>query len=114
MTGPTTPGVPIAAVGQVARAVLARPALWGTATATALRLARPGWWRARPPLPLPDPALWAFRMETAYGSTTAVPTRTDVVAYLEWCGGEAGHRTRSVGRWTAPHRPVALGPERSG
>jgi hypothetical protein len=98
----------------VAWAVLSRPALWATATAAVLRLARPGWWRTRPFLPLPDPSLWAFRMETAYGSTTAVPTRSDVVAYLEWCGGEADHRARPVGRWSAPHRPVVLGPERSG
>jgi hypothetical protein len=114
VTGPATAGDPTAAVGAVARTVLTRPALWGTATAALLRLARPGWWRRRPFLPLPDPALWAFRMETAYGSTTAVPTGSDVVAYLEWCRSEADHRDRSGGRRTATSHPVVLGPERSG
>ena len=48
-------------------------------------MAVPGWWRRWPPLPRPDPAYLAFRMETAYGSGAARPTPADVVAYVRWC-----------------------------
>ena len=46
------------------------------------------WWRRWPPLPLPDRAWIAFRMETAYGDAGAVPGEEDVVAYLSWCMAE--------------------------
>ena len=65
-------------------AVAARPGLWPVALAQALRLARPGWWRRRPFLPLPDPDYVRFRLETAYG-TGGRPSGRDVVAYLRWC-----------------------------
>ena len=68
-----------------ALAVVARPRLWGVAVRQALRLARPGWWRRWPPLPLPDPAYMRFRSQTAYGDPEAPPTPGDVVAYLQWC-----------------------------
>ena len=43
----------------------------------------PGWWRRWPPLPVPDEALWRFRMETAYGgSGEAVPEAADVVSFI--------------------------------
>ena len=64
-----------------------RPHLWAAALGQARRLAAPGWWRRWPPLPRPDPAYLAFRMETAYGSATARPEPDDVVAYVEWCRG---------------------------
>ena len=52
----------------------------------ALRLARPGWWRRPPFLPLPDPAYLRFRMETAYGGAGDQPPRSaDLVTYLRWC-----------------------------
>jgi hypothetical protein len=73
--------------GRVGAAVLARPALWGTAVVQLLRLARPGWWRRWPPLPLPDPAYLRFRLQTQYGEERE-PEPGDVVAYLEWCRGQ--------------------------
>lgn len=54
-----------------------------TAARQARRLARPGWWRHAPHLPLPDPAYLRFRFETQYGAGD--PDPRDVVAYLEWC-----------------------------
>ena len=84
-TGAGRPARGAAAV--VVRAVALRPWLWSTALAEAVRLAPPGWWRRWPPLPRPDPSLWRFRMETAYGgSGAAVPETADVVSFLEWCG----------------------------
>lgn len=64
--------------------VLRRPSLWAVAVGQLLRLARPGWWRRAPFLPLPDPAYLAFRLETQYGSAPEVDPE-DVVAYLRWC-----------------------------
>ncbi|MCU1486225.1 MAG: hypothetical protein JWN67_2971 [Actinomycetia bacterium] len=63
-----------------------RPSLWGTAARQSLRLARPGWWRRRPFLPVPDPGYLRFRMQTAYGDTgQQPPIAADLVAYLRWC-----------------------------
>ena len=68
------------------RAVLVRPRLWSTALRQAGRLARPGWWRRAPFLPLPDPDYLAFRLETQYGGAgTAGADPLDLVRYLEWC-----------------------------
>lgn len=68
------------AVGALVR----RPSLWPTAVGQAARLARPGWWRRPPFLPLPDREYVRFRMETQYG-TTGSPRPEDLVTYLEWC-----------------------------
>jgi hypothetical protein len=65
-------------------AVLVRPWLWSTAVRQLVRMARPGWWRRAPFLPLPDPDYARFRLETAYGPDGA-PRREDLVSYLEWC-----------------------------
>jgi hypothetical protein len=65
-------------------AVLRRPRLWPTAVGQARRLARPGWWRRAPFLPLPDPDYVRFRLQTAYGSS-GTPAADDLVAYLTWC-----------------------------
>ena len=71
---------------RAAIAVVRRPSLWAVALRQALVLARPGWWRRRPHLPLPDPAYLRFRLQTAYGGDgTGAPTADDVVAYLHWC-----------------------------
>jgi hypothetical protein len=43
------------------------------------------WWRHWPPSPFPSPSWLAFRMETAYGSSSARPSSEDVLAWLEWC-----------------------------
>ena len=83
---PHRPGTAVA--GLVARSVLARPWLVPEAALEATRMAPPGWWRRRPFLPLPDAALWRFRMETAYGGAgDAVPPPEDVRAFLRWCAG---------------------------
>ncbi len=94
MSPPASTGGPSRAAAPVLMAVALRPRLWVTAAAAVLRLARPGWWRHRPHLPVPDPSLWAFRMVTAYGRPDAVPSAADVVGYLEWCRTSA--RTHRV------------------
>ncbi len=70
---------------RAALAVVVRPTLWPVAVRQGFRLARRGWWRHWPPLPLPDPAYLRFRSQTAYGDPEAPPTPEDVVAYLQWC-----------------------------
>jgi hypothetical protein len=74
--------VPLSAAG----AVLVRPWLWPVAVTQIRRLAVPGWWHRWPLLPLPDQALWRFRMETAYGGDgDGAPDGPDVVTFLRWC-----------------------------
>lgn len=76
-------------------AVIWRPWLWPVAVSEASRMARRGWWRSWPPIPLPDIALWRFRMETAYGNATGeAPSSADVRAFLEWCRGAHDWRRR--------------------
>jgi hypothetical protein len=71
---------------RAAVAVVARPALWATGVRQAARLARPGWWRRPPFLPLPAPGYLRFRLETAYGGAGDGPAEpADLVAYLRWC-----------------------------
>lgn len=72
----------------VVAAVAARPWLWPTAARQVVVLARAGWWRRRPWLPLPDPAYLAFRLETMYGGRAPEPRAGDVVGYLRWCRGQ--------------------------
>ena len=71
----------------VGRAVAAHPSLWWAAVGALRRLARRGWWRRRPFLPVPGDAYWRFRLVTANGgdgiSQSLQPG--DVVAYLRWC-----------------------------
>ena len=68
----------------MARAVARRPPLWATAARQCLVLARPGWGRRPPFLPVPDPEYVRFRWETQYGSNGEARPE-DVIAYLEWC-----------------------------
>jgi len=71
---------------STAAAIAARPRLWPVAITTAFRLARRGWWRRWPLLPVPDTDYWRFRMVTAYGGSGSVrPVPRDVVDYLDWC-----------------------------
>jgi len=72
-------------IGPVARAVAVRPGLWPTALRQTGVLARPGWWRRRPWLPVPDPDYFRFRLVTQYGDPDHAPEPADVVAYLHWC-----------------------------
>ena len=83
---PGTLGVVQRGWARAALAVVRRPSLWATGARQALVLARPGWWRRRPFLPLPDPAYLRFRMQTAYGANgDGPPDGADLVAYLHWC-----------------------------
>lgn len=68
-------------------AVVVRPGLWATATVQVVRMARPGWWRRAPFLPLPDREYLRFRMLTAYGGSPPPerPEVHDVLTYLRWC-----------------------------
>lgn len=77
----------IRAGGALAR----EPSLWPTAVAQAGRLARRGWWRRAPFLPLPDPDYVRFRLETQYGRDGA-PEPDDLVVYLRWCRESAAMR----------------------
>jgi hypothetical protein len=76
-----------AVVGPAAAvAVLVRPGLWPTAVGSIRRLARPGWWRRWPPLPLPPTTYATFRLHTALGDDPDARLEpAEVVAYLEWC-----------------------------
>jgi hypothetical protein len=67
--------------------VARRPRLWTTALRQGLRLARPGWWRRPPFVPLPDADYLAFRLDTQYGTGPAAgtPDPRDLVEYLKWC-----------------------------
>jgi hypothetical protein len=78
----------------VLRAVLPHPGLWWVALAALWRLARRGWWRRPPFLPVPGDAYWRFRLVTANGGDgVSEPLRpADVVAYLRWC-----QRSRPLG-----------------
>lgn len=68
----------------IALAVAARPTLWWAALRQCARLARCGWFRRFPFLPVPDRGVVGFRLATAYG-TEGVPSGADVVRYLRWC-----------------------------
>ena len=73
-------------------AVVMRPSLWGIALTQLLRLARPGWWRHAPFLPLPDRDYLRFRLETQYGDPDHSIEPADIVAYLRWCRTSNVHR----------------------
>ncbi|HEY1652146.1 MAG TPA: hypothetical protein VGG09_09725 [Acidimicrobiales bacterium] len=71
----------------VARAVVPHPSLWWAALGALARLARRGWWRRRPFLPVPGDAYWRFRLVTANGGdgVSGSLEPAEVVAYLRWC-----------------------------
>ena len=74
------------------RAVVGRPDLWATALVQFRRLLPDGWWRRRPFLPVPDPAMLAFRATTQYGDPDHRPEPDDIVAWLRWCKAENQRR----------------------
>lgn len=78
------------AVRAAVLAVLRRPRLWPAAVVQVFVLARRGWWRQWPPLPVPDAAYVRFRMQTMYGGEDHEPEANDVVTYLEWCSRSRG------------------------
>jgi hypothetical protein len=76
----------VTGVRAVFVAVIGHPHLWAAGAAEAIRLARPGWWRRWPSLPVPTDDLWRLRMLMAYGGDgSGEPDQGDVVSYLEWC-----------------------------
>jgi len=88
--------VPSRVLGFVAglvRVVATRPRLWATAFRQWKALCPRGWWATWPPLPAPDRAYLAFRMEAMYGSGSERPSASEVLAYLEWC-----HRMEELAR----------------
>lgn len=69
-------------------AVGARPWLWPTAIVQLFRLARRGWWRRPPFLPVPDRDYLRFRLETMYGGDLRGWDRVEarhLLEYLRWC-----------------------------
>jgi hypothetical protein len=83
------------AMSVVAKVVLRHPRLWVSAIGQALRLARPGWRRSWPPVPVPTEGLWRMRMLTAYGGDgTSQPDPGDVLSYLDWCSAARSWRKR--------------------
>ena len=73
-------------------ALLAHPGLWSTGLRQVAVLARPGWWRRPPFLPLPDADYLRFRLETAYGGAGDQPMASqDLLAYLRWCRALRAH-----------------------
>jgi hypothetical protein len=48
-------------------------------------LARTGWWRRPPFLPVPNRDYLRFRLQTQYGDPDREPEPGDLVTYLEWC-----------------------------
>jgi len=83
----TSPGRLGRDVAVVLLAVAAHPSVWWAGLAAVGRMARTGWWRRPPFLPLPGRSYWHFRLVTAFGgagSESAMAGR-DVVAYLRWC-----------------------------
>jgi len=92
-SSPESQSEPRAAVRAVVAAVRWRPWLWPELLVEGLRLARPGWWHRWPPVPVPDPGLWKFRLETAYGGTgETLPEPRDIRTFLSWCRSARGWR----------------------
>lgn len=65
--------------------IIPRNHLWGVALVQAHRFTRSKWWTKAPYLPLPSPSYWEFRMESIYGNSQELPSKDDLIAYLEWC-----------------------------
>lgn len=65
-------------------AVGRRPLLWGEGLRTLLAMARRGWWRRPPFLPVPDGEYTTWRVATARGDVTSGIEAEELVAYLEW------------------------------
>lgn len=85
----------MSAPGQVLRAaatVIVRPGLWRTALVQYRRLVPDRWWATAPRLPVPDPAMLAFRATTQYGDPDHEPEADDLVAWLRWCKAENRRR----------------------
>jgi hypothetical protein len=65
-------------------AVLRRPSLWLEGLRASAALARPGWYRRPPFLPIPESQYLSWRLYTAYGQSDVAAMPHDVVSYLQW------------------------------
>jgi hypothetical protein len=63
---------------------LRHPGAIPLAVSAAWRFRARRWYRRPPFLPLPPREYMAWRMETAYGSADALPSRSELVRYLRW------------------------------
>lgn len=79
-----------------AAAVGRRGALWLTAIRQVRHLARRGWWRHPPFLPLPDRGWLRFRALTQYGDARHPPEGDDVVEWLAWVRDADACRARAA------------------
>jgi hypothetical protein len=61
-----------------------QPGLIGPALAAAWRFRAAGWYRRPPFLPLPPADYMAWRLETAFGDRSAVPSDGELSRYLRW------------------------------
>lgn len=77
-------------------AVVRRPSLWTTAVVQVFRLARRGWWKRPPFLPLPAADYLAMRATVQYGDPKHSLEVEDLLKYLMWCKAE--NRRLAVGR----------------
>ena len=68
----------------LAARALVRPRLALDLLAAAWAFRRRDWWGRPPFLPLPDPTYLRWRMHTAYGDESAVPTVRDVERFVRW------------------------------
>ncbi|TAN30402.1 MAG: hypothetical protein EPN30_01010 [Actinomycetota bacterium] len=66
-------------------ALLPHNDLWIIGFIELKRFARVRWWARVPFLPLPSSEFWEFRMESIYGDPKAMPSRRDLVEFLQWC-----------------------------
>lgn len=71
------------AMKLTARAIR-HPRLAADLVRIAWRFRSRSWYRRFPFLPVPDPTYLRWRMYTAYGDYTAVPSVTDVERYARW------------------------------
>jgi len=78
-------------VFAIAITLVRRPGLWYETLRALRSMAKTGWWRRRPYLPIPDRDWMRFRLITAYGgdgspapSSPARQRAHDVVTWLEW------------------------------
>ena len=103
------------------RAIALHPTIWLSALGAVFRLARQGWWRRPPFLPLPGEEYWRFRMVTVYGgpddgrTTSGVgPTRRGrhglppMVSEVEAAPRIASLRMERVLLLNATYEPLAL------
>jgi hypothetical protein len=69
---------------KLAARSIRRPRLAADLILIAWRFRSRWWYRRFPFLPVPDPAYLRWRMYTAYGDYSAVPSVTDVERYARW------------------------------